>query len=94
MTEDQSAHVGRQHGGVELPPHVPMTTGDYEQAEEQFGQEDVDHEGHELHASGQMCVRCGRPIRPQDDVRRTASGAYEHEVCDIVADTGPGATAG
>ena len=38
-------------------------------------------EENELHADGQMCARCGRAIAPGDEVRRTASGGYQHEVC-------------
>jgi len=38
-------------------------------------------EENELHADGQMCARCGRAIAPGDEVRRTASGAWQHEYC-------------
>ena len=41
----------------------------------------VDFEEKELHAAGQTCTRCGRLIAPGQDVRRTASGGYQHEVC-------------
>jgi hypothetical protein len=40
-----------------------------------------DFEENELHADGQMCARCGRAIAPGDEVRRTASGGYQHEYC-------------
>ena len=46
---------------------------------ETYGQEDF--EENMLHAAGQTCARCGRPIAPGDEVRRTASGGYQHEVC-------------
>ena len=42
---------------------------------------DVDFEDNELRAAGRTCVRCGRVIAPEDDVRRTVSGDYQHEVC-------------
>jgi hypothetical protein len=42
---------------------------------------EADFEENELHAAGQTCARCGRPIAPGDEVRRTASGGYQHEVC-------------
>jgi hypothetical protein len=42
---------------------------------------EADFEENELHAAGQTCTRCGRPIAPGADVRRTASGGYQHEVC-------------
>ncbi len=41
----------------------------------------TDFEENELHADGQMCARCGRAIAPGDEVRRTASGGYQHEYC-------------
>jgi hypothetical protein len=41
----------------------------------------TDFEENELHATGQTCARCGRPIKPGDEVRRTASGGYQHEYC-------------
>ena len=41
----------------------------------------TDFEENELHAEGQTCPRCGRAIAPGDEVRRTASGGYQHEVC-------------
>ena len=52
-----------------------------EEADEHETYADTDFEENELHAAGQMCVRCGRPIAPGADVRRTANGGYQHEVC-------------
>jgi hypothetical protein len=43
----------------------------------------VDLESNELHASGRVCARCGQAIRPEDDVRRTVRGTYQHEVCGL-----------
>ncbi|HSS89169.1 MAG TPA: hypothetical protein VLL69_07620 [Streptosporangiaceae bacterium] len=42
---------------------------------------EADFEENELQAAGQTCARCGRAIAPGDEVRRTASGGYQHEVC-------------
>jgi hypothetical protein len=61
----------------------------YEEAVEHETYTDVDFEDNALHAAGQRCVRCGRVIAPGDDVRRTASAGFEHEVC-----PGPPLTAG
>ncbi len=38
-------------------------------------------ESNELHAGGKTCARCGREIQPGEDVRRTLSGAYQHDFC-------------
>ena len=51
------------------------------EAEEHFLNPDVDLESNELPATGRVCARCGRPFRPTDDVRKTARGTYQHEVC-------------
>jgi len=40
-----------------------------------------DFEQNELRATGQTCARCGRVIAAGDEVRRTASGGYQHEYC-------------
>jgi len=40
-----------------------------------------DFEQNELRAAGQTCARCGRVIAAGDEVRRTASGGYQHEYC-------------
>ena len=44
-------------------------------------QRSTDFEENELHADGQTCARCGRAIAPGEEVRRTASGGYQHEYC-------------
>ena len=54
-----------------------------EEAEEHLLIPEVDLESNKLHASGQVCARCGQPFRPEDDVRRTARGTYQHEVCGL-----------
>ena len=50
-----------------------------EDEHETYGEEDFEENA--LHAGGQTCARCGRPIAPGADVRRTVSGGYQHEVC-------------
>ena len=34
-----------------------------------------------LHFSDESCVRCGNPILPSDEARRTAKGECVHTVC-------------
>jgi hypothetical protein len=92
MTEDQNADTGRPRGGIELPLPGMAEGRAYEDAVEHETVADVDYEDNELHAAGRTCARCGRAIRPEDDVRRTASGAYEHEFCQMSVDPGPVAT--
>ena len=58
-----------------------QTAHDTEEAEEHLLMPEVDLESNELHASGRVCARCGQAIRPEDDVRRTVRGTYQHEVC-------------
>ena len=53
----------------------------YEEAVEHETDAGIDFEENELHAVGQTCTRCGRSIAAQEDVRRTASGGYQHEYC-------------
>jgi hypothetical protein len=67
--------------------HIPLP-GDQQavrvgEAEEHFVNPDSDLESNELHASGRVCARCGQPFRPEDDVRRTLRGTYQHEVCGL-----------
>jgi len=67
--------------------HVPIpgikTAHDMEAAEEHFLSSDADINGNELHATGRVCARCGHAIEPGEDVRRTASGGYQHELCPL-----------
>jgi hypothetical protein len=81
MRDEPTPRTDRPRGGVDLPLPGIKTAHDMEEAEEHLVDADADLESNELHASGQTCARCGRPIGPEDDVRRTASGAYEHEIC-------------
>ena len=36
---------------------------------------------HGFHVSDETCARCGRPIRPTDEARRTATGGCAHLSC-------------
>jgi hypothetical protein len=67
--------------------HVPLpgiqTAQDMEAAGEHFLSSDADIESNELHATGRVCARCGEQILPEEDVRRTANGGYQHELCPL-----------
>jgi hypothetical protein len=52
-----------------------------EEAAEHETYGETDFEQNELHAAAQTCARCGRVIAPGDEVRRTASGGFQHELC-------------
>lgn len=83
MEDDKTPRTDRPAGGVDLPLPGIQTAHDMEEAEEHFLSADADLDSNELHASGQVCARCGRTLRPEDDVRRLASGAYQHEDCGL-----------
>jgi hypothetical protein len=78
---ESTPRTDRPAGGVDLPLPGIKSARDLEDAEEHLVDADADLDSNELHAGGQACARCGRAILPGDDVRRTASGAYQHEVC-------------
>jgi hypothetical protein len=67
--------------------HIPLpgikSAHDMGEDEAHFLSQDVELESNELHASGRVCARCGQPFRPEDDVRRTLRGTYQHEVCGL-----------
>ena len=67
--------------------HVPIpgiqTAHDMEAAEEHFLSADADLESNELHATGRVCARCGQAIQRGEDVRRTAGGSFQHELCGL-----------
>lgn len=67
--------------GHNLPLPGIQTAHDMEAAEEQLVITGLDPESNELHAAGRTCARCGQTISADQDVRRTASGAYQHEIC-------------
>jgi hypothetical protein len=81
MRDEQEPRTDRPAEGVNLPLPGIQTAHDMEEAEEQLVSADFDLESNELHASGQTCARCGRKFQPGEDVRRTVSGAYQHDFC-------------
>jgi hypothetical protein len=81
MREEQTPRTDHPAEGVDLPLPGIQTAHDIQDAQEHLLSSDADLESNELHATGQTCARCGQAITPQDDVRRTASGAYQHEIC-------------
>jgi len=63
--------------------HVPLPGIQTAQDREHYLSPDADVKSNELHASGRVCARCGQAIRPGEDVRRTATGSYQHELCGL-----------
>ena len=65
------------------PPPVPGESGarSVGNAEDVYTDADADMEENELHASGNDCVRCGKPIQSGQDVRRHLDGTFQHELC-------------
>ena len=81
MQDEQTPRTDRPAEGVDLPLPGIQTAHDIQSAEEHLTSADADLERNELHARGLTCARCGQTISPEDEVRRTASGAYQHEFC-------------
>ena len=81
--EEMMKHPERLSGGRDLPLPGIKTATDIEGAEEHFQEQGVDLESNELHAAGRVCTRCGRKSRTDEDARRTVSGGYQHEICDL-----------
>ena len=81
MRDEQEPRTDHPAEGVNLPLPGIQTAHEIQEAEEQLVSTDFDLESNELHASGQTCARCGRTFQPGEDVRRTASGAYQHDFC-------------
>jgi len=79
--QDETPRTDHPAEGVDLPLPGIQTARDMQAAEEQLTDIGIDLESNELHAGGRTCSRCGQTIRPDQDVRRTASGAYQHEIC-------------
>ena len=79
MTQDPEQ--APQHGGWEPPPAGYEEGSRWEEAVEHETRAGEDLEDNQLHAAGQTCVRCGKAIGPGDEVRRIASGGYQHEFC-------------
>jgi hypothetical protein len=83
MPDDQTPRMDDPARDAHIPLPGIQTAHDTEAAEEHLLIPEVDLESNELHASGRVCARCGQAIRPEDDVRRTVSGTYQHEVCGL-----------
>ena len=81
MQDEQEPRSDRPAEGVNLPLPGVQTAHDMADAEQHMLSPDAILESNELHASGQTCARCGRTFQPGEDVRRTLSGAYQHEFC-------------
>jgi hypothetical protein len=81
MQDEQTPRTDHPAEGVDLPLPGIQTAHDMQSAQEHLVSAGADLESNELHASGQTCARCGQAIRPEDEVRRTAGGAYQHEYC-------------
>ena len=80
MQEDtpRSDHPAEGHN---LPLPGIQTAHDMQEAEQNLTDAGFDLESNELHATGRTCARCGQTITADQDVRRTASGDYQHEIC-------------
>jgi predicted RNA-binding Zn-ribbon protein involved in translation (DUF1610 family) len=81
MPDEQEPRTDHPAEGVNLPLPGIQTAHDMQEAGEHLVSSGIDLEANELHASGRTCPRCGQKFLPEDDVRRTASGAYQHEFC-------------
>ena len=81
MQDDPTPRTDHPAEGVNLPLPGVKTAHDMEEAEEHWLGTDAQVESNELHAGGRTCARCGQLIGPDEDARRTASGAYQHESC-------------
>jgi len=83
MADDKTPRMDDPARDAHVPVPGIQTAHDMEAAEEHFLSSDADIGSNELHASGRVCARCGQEIRPDEDVRRTASGRYQHELCGL-----------
>ena len=81
MRDEQGPRKDHPAEAFDQPIVDIQTAREAEEFEEQLVATDFDLEGNELHASGQTCARCGRTFQPGEDVRRTPSGAYQHDTC-------------
>ena len=84
MQEEQTPRTDNPAEGVNLPLPGIKTAHDMEEAEEHLLDTGAEFESNELHAGGRTCARCGRTIQPDEDVRRTASGALQHDTCPLI----------
>jgi len=80
MQEDPTPRTDHPAEGVNVPYPGIQSAQEIGEAEQQLLTE-ADLESNELHAGGRTCARCGQIIGPEEDARRTPSGAYQHEFC-------------
>ena len=83
MRDEQEPRTDRPAEGVDLPLPGIKTAEEMENAAERLVNPEAVLESNELHAGGRTCARCGREIQPGEDVRRTLSGAYQHDFCPL-----------
>jgi hypothetical protein len=83
MPDDKTPRLDDPARDAHIPLPGIQTAQDMEAAEEHFLSSDADIDSNELHASGRVCARCGQAIQPGEDVRRTTSGSYQHELCGL-----------
>ena len=83
MQDRETPRTDHPAEAVDIPLPGVETAREMQAAREGFQDPDADLESNELHASGRVCAHCGRVIGPDEDVRRTASGAYQHENCEL-----------
>jgi hypothetical protein len=83
MPDDKTPRLDDPASDAHIPIPGIQTAHDVEAAEEHFLSSDADIDSNELHATGRVCARCGRAIQPGEDVRRTANGGYQHELCPL-----------
>jgi hypothetical protein len=81
MREDQTPRTDRPAGGVDLPLPGIKEGREWEDAIEHQQDPYADFEDYELHVTGRVCARCGRPLAAGEDVRLNASGGFQHESC-------------
>jgi hypothetical protein len=81
MREDQTPRADHPPGSFELPLPGVQEGRSWEDAVEHERYADIDAEENELHVTGRVCARCGRPLSASEEVRLTAGGGFQHEYC-------------
>jgi hypothetical protein len=81
MPEDQTPRTEHPPEGRNIPLPGIKTAAEMESFAEHYADPGAELEGNELHQSGSACARCGKVLGAEDEVRRTASGTYQHEFC-------------
>jgi len=83
MPDDSRPRMDDPARDAHLPLPGEQTAHDMAEAEDHFLNPDTDLASNRLHAAGGICARCGQPLGPHDDVRRTVRGTYQHEDCGL-----------